>query len=165
VRLSLADGSIAQFRGLKGSNFSTENAMTLSDDGTVLYVGYTDAMCVVAYDVATLHLKWKACLGNHASCLSYHDGLVFVTVRDTPFTILSAEDGSVVRRLARVPNRAYSHSILPGLELSILYSCHEWLSYQLIMLILLVLAYRAMLLPLMLLSSFEEPASRLKFSD
>ena len=117
VRLNLADGSITDFIGRADSHFCRPGAVALNSESSVLYVGYTRAQfCVVAYDVETLQLLWKTNLDTPASSISYHDGLVFVAAQDAPFTVLSADDGSVVRTLAVVPGHAWSHSVFAGLQ-------------------------------------------------
>ena len=88
--------------------------MALSDDGTVLFVAYSTAGCVVAYDVATLQLLWTASYSSVDS-ISYHDGYVLVSAKYAPFTLLSAEDGNVVREFAVAPGYVWSHSVFAGL--------------------------------------------------
>ena len=115
MRLSLADGSVTEFSGHEGDHFCYGKALTLNDEGTVLYVGYHDAECVVAYDVATLQLMWSVDVEARVRSIAYHDGLVLVAADDAPLFELSAGDGSVVRRLARVEGCAYNISVFAGL--------------------------------------------------
>ena len=115
VRLSLADGSSTAFRGYTGNHFCRAGAVTLSDDGTVLYVGYYSAQCVVAYDVATLQLMWKASVKDDVFSIAYHDGHVLAAPRDEQLTVLSAVDGSVVRTLGVVDGAAWGISVFAGL--------------------------------------------------
>ena len=117
VRLSLTDGSVTGFSGYHLDSHSCRgDAMALSGDGTVLYVGYFWAKCVVALDVATLQLMWRTTPKDQVRSISYHDGLLFVVARDAPFTVLSAEDGSVVRRCGAVAGLAFGHSVFSGLH-------------------------------------------------
>ena len=116
VRLSLADGSVTQLSGNLSSDRCFGDVLSLSDDATVLYVGYETARCVVAYDVATLQLMWRTTPKDQVRSISYHDGLLFVVARDAPFTVLSAEDGSVVRRCGAVAGPAFGHSVFSGLH-------------------------------------------------
>ena len=88
--------------------------MVLSDSDTVLYVGYYFAQCVVAYDVATLQLMWRADFLSEIESLSFYNGMVLVAPRDVPFTILSAADGSVVRTLDVVDGTALGISVFAG---------------------------------------------------
>ena len=114
VRLSLADGSssVTEFSGYSGSHDCHGDAMALN--GTVLYVGYSAAECVVAYDTVTLQLLWTTCVAGRVCSLTHHNGLLFVTVRDTPTVLLSAEDGSVVRTLPAIPGEALGISVFAG---------------------------------------------------
>ena len=68
----------------------------------------------MAYDVATLQLKWKKSFDTAVRSVSCHDALVFVTAKEVPLTLLHAEDGSVVHTIDIGPGDAYSHSILTG---------------------------------------------------
>ena len=115
VRLSLADGSVTEFSGHSGNHYSQGHAMKLSEDGAVLYVGYYSTKCVVAYDVATLQLMWKAGLDHGVHCLTCHDGLMLAALCAGPVTVLSAEDGSVVRTLVVVDGIACGISVFAGL--------------------------------------------------
>ena len=115
VRLSLADGSVAEFSGYQGNHHCFGDAMALGDDGTILYVGYCSAQCVVAYDVATLQLMWSADFEGCVGSIAYHDGMIYVTAKNAPVTMLSAEDGSVVRTLGVIENTAWGISVFAGL--------------------------------------------------
>ena len=92
--------------------------MTLSSDGTLLYAGYFQAQCVVAYDVATLQLMWRADVTGHVCSIVYHDGTVLVASSGTPVTVLNAADGSVVRTLWDVDGAAWGISVFAGLAAS-----------------------------------------------
>ena len=115
VRLSVADGSIAEFSGHSREHNCGGDAMVLSHDGTVLYVGYDTAECVVAYDVATLQLVWRADFEDDVCSIAYHDGQVLVGPRAGPLTVLNAEDGSVVRTLVFVHDDVNGISVFTGL--------------------------------------------------
>ena len=121
VRLSLADGSVTEFSGHQGKHNCFGDAMVLSDDGTVLYVGYYNTRCVVAYDVATLQLMWKVNFESEVCSIAYHNGLLLVAPRNAPVTVLSAEDGSVLRTLCVVDGAAYGIPVFAGLSL---HQCH-----------------------------------------
>ena len=90
--------------------------MALSDDGAVLYVGYYYERYVIAYDVATLQLKWKATIVNPpVTSIAYHEGMLLVAPQEAPITVLNAEDGSVVRTLGDVDGSAWGISVFAGL--------------------------------------------------
>jgi WD40 repeat protein len=116
VRLSLADGSIAEFQGYSGSHINLEDSMTLNEDGIVLYVGYMTSHCVVAWDVETLNLIWKTDFVGYISSISYRDGLVLVAARGDPFSFLNPDDGSLIRGLFQVPASALSFHVFTGLD-------------------------------------------------
>ena len=115
VRLVLADGSITEFSGHEGSHRCLGDAIATSDDGTVLYVGYFCAHRVVAYDVATLQLKWTVDFEEDVHSIAYSDGLVLVASSNAPLTVLKAEDGSFVRTLGVVKGTVCGISVLAGL--------------------------------------------------
>jgi hypothetical protein len=115
VRLSLADGSITEFSGHAGGHSCDGDGMVLNEDGTVLYVGYYFTECVMAYDVATLQLMWRADFASTVFSIVYYYGLVLVVSRDAPVTVLSAADGSVVRTLGVVTGMARVISVFAGL--------------------------------------------------
>ena len=115
VRLSLTQGSIAEFQGYSGSHINLEDSMTQNEDGTVLYVGYMTSHCVVAWDVATLNLIWKTDFEGYISSISYRDGLVLVAARGEPFAFLNPGDGSLARSLLQVPASALGFHVFTGL--------------------------------------------------
>jgi hypothetical protein len=84
----------------------------------VLYAGYFQAQCVVAYDVATLQQMWKADFERDVLSIAYHDGTVLVASSGTPVTVLNAADGSVVRTLWDVDGAAWGISVFAGLAAS-----------------------------------------------
>ena len=118
VRLNVADGSITELRGHSGGHFCDATAMVLANDGSALFVGYLSERCVVAYDVATLQLMWKADFESDVFSVLYHDELVFVTFKKGPVTVLNAADGSVVRTLGDADGRAWGISVFAGLRLA-----------------------------------------------
>ncbi len=168
VRLSLNDGAVTEFSGHKASHFCRPHALVLNNDGTVLFVGYYGAQCVVAYHVATLQLLWRALLNNDISSISYRDGQLFIAPRNAPFTILNAEDGSVVRKLSRVDSTAWSHSVFAGLtcdmSTTLFYECWQ---YSVKMSIDCLFAFVLIFSPSVNVFSplAGRPSSSLKFSD
>ena len=166
VRLSLADGSITQFNGRLSSERCFGDILSLSDDGTVLCVGIMLARCVVAYDVATLQLIWRVDFERTVCSIAYHDGSVLVAVADAPVTVLSAEDGSVVRRLGDVDGMAFSMSVFAGLAHMVVVCCcsqTKLLGIWCVMLVVVVGFRTWATRPH--LTFADQPSSSLKFSD
>ena len=116
VRLSLADGSMAEFSSYSGGDqLSQGDTMLLNGDGTVLYVGYRSNYCIVAYDVATLQPMWRAGFGSRVFSIGFQDELVFAVPENAPVTVLNALDGSVVRTLGHVGDYVNGISVFAGL--------------------------------------------------
>ena len=126
----------------------------------------------MAYDVATLELMWKTGIEARVRSIAYHDGLVLVAADDAPLFVLSAEDGSVVRRLARVDKFANGISVFAGL----IWRCCWLFVWRLISItdllcLFFIFITVAHLLAALLstlscrLTPADQPTSQLKFSD
>ena len=113
VRLSLVDGSVTEFNGHPGQS-CWGDAMSLNTDGTVLYVAYDGAKCVIAWNVATQQPIWKVNTADGANSVLYHDGVVLVGVHASEFKVLSAADGRVVRTLIKAGSDVSAISVLPS---------------------------------------------------
>jgi outer membrane protein assembly factor BamB len=115
IKINLADGSVTPFKGHPTGNHSCKgDVMALSDDGTFLYVGYDWARCVVAYNVSTGQQIWTSECANSVTSVSYHAGTVLVAVWLSDFTVLSAANGSVLRRIFKADSYVFGHVVVAG---------------------------------------------------
>jgi hypothetical protein len=88
--------------------------MALSCDGSILFVAYNNAKCVIAWYTATLQIKWKAEMMNFANSVSVHDDTVLVGVSHSEFSVLDATDGHVLRTFSKAKSFVLGHSVLSG---------------------------------------------------
>lgn len=117
ARLSLGDGSVTPFNDQNiQDRYCHSESMALNGDGTVLFVAYCYAKCVVALSTETLQMIWKTDIFAPQS-ISYHNEYVFVGCSKSHFMMLSAEDGHVVRTLAAASSAVLGHSVFPGLQI------------------------------------------------
>jgi hypothetical protein len=116
MRINMMDGSPLHFMGGPiGAHDCSGDAMAFSDDCTTLYVGYTSAKCVVAYSVSTLQQIWTSQMAGFVNSLSFHAGMVLVGIHKSDFTVLSAADGAVLRRLFKVDGFVMGHAVIAGM--------------------------------------------------
>jgi hypothetical protein len=115
LRINMADGSSTQLSGHPdGLCASYGDAMALSDDGRVLYVGYYGAQCVLAYSVTMMKGTWKTKMANGVNSVSYHAGLVLVGVQASEFCVLNADKGDVLRKFAKTSSFVFGHMVISG---------------------------------------------------
>jgi hypothetical protein len=117
MRINMDDRSITIFQGCPVDTSACHgDVMALSDDGRVLYVGYSRAKCVIAYDVVKMDCTWKTDMAERVNSVSYHAGLVLVGVCASEFCVLNAENGDLLRKLTKASNYVFGHTILSGMR-------------------------------------------------
>jgi hypothetical protein len=119
MRINITDSSVSRF----GSFFHGDcrcdgDVMALSDDGSTLFVGYRDAACVAAYSISTLEQIWlyeRLVRYNWVNSVSFHAGMVLVGTLHSDFVVLSAADGTELRKLYKANNWVLGHAVILGL--------------------------------------------------
>jgi hypothetical protein len=121
LRISIADGSVTPFKGHPGGAYGGYgDAMATSDSGSMLYVGYSSANCVVALSTMTMESTWKKDMADSVNSVSYHAGLLLVGVYQSEFCVLNAENGDVLRKLFKAPYNVLGHMVISGVFVFVL---------------------------------------------
>jgi outer membrane protein assembly factor BamB len=117
-RINISDGSVTQFTGGPTRVHSClGNPMTLNGYGSVLYIGYSEAACVVAYNVSTCQQIWTTQLEDAVSSLSYlTEGLLIVGTFPSKTFVLCEEHGSLLRKFIPSEYAFVTHAIIKCLK-------------------------------------------------
>jgi hypothetical protein len=101
VMIDITKNSITQFVGHPtGNHRCWGDVMALGDGGAILYVGYEDARCAVAYNVASQRQIWTSPpMPGGITSLTFHAGLVLIGVYNSDFVLLRADYGAVSQKL------------------------------------------------------------------
>jgi hypothetical protein len=117
VQINITDGSVTPFSGHPtGDHSCLGNVMALNTAGTVLFVGYIEAQCVVAYDVPNHHQIWTTKMASSVSTVSYHAGMVLVGVFPSDIYVLCEGHGSILRLQFRADTMVVTHAVIDGLS-------------------------------------------------
>jgi hypothetical protein len=116
LRLNMINNSAQVFKGHPFSHVSgSGNAMALSSDDQVLFVGYSGAQRVIAHNVATTQSIWSSQMTNRVTSVSYHAGTVLVGVKKSDFLVLNATDGTVLRKICKSGRDVFGHAVIEGM--------------------------------------------------
>jgi outer membrane protein assembly factor BamB len=89
--------------------------MALSYGGQKLFVGYSSATCVVAYDTSACQQLWTSRMANSVNSVSYHAGMVLVGMYKSELTVLKESDGAVIRKIdVKATWGVYGHAVIIG---------------------------------------------------
>jgi outer membrane protein assembly factor BamB len=114
----MTSGSIIPFKGHpSGDNYCIGDVMALNSDGTVLFVGYHYAKCVVACNTEDYQPIWTSQLDDSVTGILYHSGMLLVAPYKARFLVLNAADGTVIRRFFhfRTQGLVLGLSVITGL--------------------------------------------------